>query len=309
MTYSMDIPEHGEIRQSTNFPPHIKRNNQITIVTWNIQYGKELKGIIAYLSSLDADILLLQEADWGNIRTEKKNITKEIANALQYNYIFSPDLEQLYSWKRNFYKKAGQGGGVSGNAILSRLPLSNPFILELPYTDMYNGIIPTRSTIRNFFAPTKGKCIALGASVETGKGIIPVYTTHLEISRATIATRVAQFKSINNNIGNANRVILAGDFNTAAHGIFGLYNIIENYDAWTKKSIFTPEAVYWKKHIIKETNLTDPFNPGTDWTLQVKGLYHAKLDWILTRGLTVIKHEVGSVGYSDHRPLVITVEI
>jgi hypothetical protein len=50
--------------------------------------GYDLPKIIEKLKKIDADIFLLQELDWGCERTKFKNVCKELADALDMNYMF-----------------------------------------------------------------------------------------------------------------------------------------------------------------------------------------------------------------------------
>lgn len=74
------------------------------------------------MKKLGADVLLLQELDWNNKRTGYMNICDEIAKALRMNYLFVCEFIEISSPLRT---ERLQGGGVHGNAILSKFPLSN----------------------------------------------------------------------------------------------------------------------------------------------------------------------------------------
>ena len=95
----------------------------LRVVSWNVNRGLQLNGIIDFLQNSSADLILLQETDVNARRTRHRDIPQEIAHALRMNYIFGREFEELT-----------QGTEASpayhGQTTLSRLPLSNPRILR-----------------------------------------------------------------------------------------------------------------------------------------------------------------------------------
>ena len=93
------------------------------MVDWNIDRGLQLDGVIAFLASTKADLILLQEVDLNARRTRQLNVAREIAQKLRMNYIFGRGFQELT-----------QGSEASpafhGQATLSPWPLSNPRILR-----------------------------------------------------------------------------------------------------------------------------------------------------------------------------------
>ena len=69
----------------------------VRFVTWNINRGLQLQGIIDFLASIRADVIVLQETDVNARRTQRRNVPREIAQALQMNYAFSVTEEGLIS--------------------------------------------------------------------------------------------------------------------------------------------------------------------------------------------------------------------
>lgn len=102
-------------------PQHTHTHTQ-----FNIERGYKLDAIIEELQHVDADILALQELDIDCERTNRRNTVQEIANALQMSYVFVSEFEELHSPVR---APALQGGGVHGNAILSRFPLMDATVV------------------------------------------------------------------------------------------------------------------------------------------------------------------------------------
>ncbi len=308
---TIDPPKPGQFVFSNRYTNSFT-SSSITVLTWNLWHGfhdpNEFPKTLSYIQSMNPDVLLLQEIDWGNERTKKRNLAGEIAKALQMNMAYAPEFLEHYSWRRKLDKKIGQGGGVIGNAILSRFPLQNIKTIDL-YIKPKPIIIPSRILKFKFVDPHSGSRNALLATISVNGKEITLVSTHLEIRKADMDMRILQFKKIGDAVKDNSCVIIGGDFNTAAHGVFGLYNFAENLDAFIKKSIFTPEAVFWEKQIFPKYDLIDPFDKRKDYTIHVGKIWHAKLDWLLSKNLSVLSYKVGEKHASDHKPLIVELSL
>jgi len=74
-------------------PARLKLPDAVRIVNWNINRGQRLNEVIEFLAGAGADLVLLQEADWNAPRTHCRNVAREIAQALQMNYVFGWEFE------------------------------------------------------------------------------------------------------------------------------------------------------------------------------------------------------------------------
>ncbi len=72
----------------------------IRVVSWNINRGLQLNGIINFLGASSADLILLQETDINARRTGRHNIPRKIAQALRMDYIFGREFEELAQGSR-----------------------------------------------------------------------------------------------------------------------------------------------------------------------------------------------------------------
>ena len=154
----------------------------LKIITYNIDFGQLVDKAINELTTLpalkDSDIILLQEMDELGV--------DQIAQALQYNYIYYP--ASIHKHGKNF-----------GNAILSPWPIRQPYKLLLPY---YSITIHQRR-------------IAVRAMIDVGETAVLIYNAHTETYLSTRQHRRDQVAAILNNINPAQaHVIVAGDFNT-----------------------------------------------------------------------------------------------
>jgi endonuclease/exonuclease/phosphatase family metal-dependent hydrolase len=93
-----------------------------------------------------------------------------------------------------------QDDGTDGVAVLSRAPIRDPEVIELPYINVHVN---------------DGRRIALAATIDTAQGPVTVYAVHLE-NRVTVAQRRAQLQPVLDHAAREhNPTIIAGDFNTS----------------------------------------------------------------------------------------------
>src|SRR4051812_29150625 len=100
--------------------------SSLRIVDWNIDRGLQLQGIIEFLASTDADILLLQETDLNARRTHRLNIAEEIARRLQFNYAFGLEFQELVQGSKT-------SPAYHGQTTLSKWPILNPRLIKFSW--------------------------------------------------------------------------------------------------------------------------------------------------------------------------------
>ncbi len=232
--------------------------NYLRIAQWNIERGFNVNAIKTILSNKygyyysyknnlgvnvqsdfkkeledfsKSDIISLNEVDIGMPRTGYKNVVGEIADSLNYNYVFATEFIELnpiiYHQKINPARYLG----LHGNAILSCYPIKSARILRLPecyrwYKDEIQKKSPLESVRRVgakvIFSEeiTKsevrlGGRNALIANIELpNKEIITVVSTHLE-DRCFPDRRFKQFEYLLSNLKSVRRpIVFTGDFNT-----------------------------------------------------------------------------------------------
>ncbi|WP_035352846.1 endonuclease/exonuclease/phosphatase family protein [Edaphobacter aggregans] len=179
----------------------------ILVVDWNIDRGLQLGGIIDFLASTNADLILLQEVDFNARRTHKIDVAQEISRKLQLNYIFGREFQELT-----------QGTRISpafhGQATLSPWPLSNPRILRFRRQSNFwrpRWFLPNIEP----FQERIGGRMALVCDVSIGGRTLVTYNLHLE-SRGDDGLRCSQ---LNETLSDALRyksitpILLAGDLN------------------------------------------------------------------------------------------------
>ena len=191
----------------------------------DLQFKKELEDLSK------SDIISLNEVDIGMPRTKYKNVVREIADSLNYNYVFATEFIEL---NPVIYKQKVDPWhflGLHGNVIISRYPIKSARILRLPqYYDWYGTEIQNKSPLesarrvgaKGVFSEEiikseirHGGRNALIAEIELpNKEIITVVSTHLE-DRCYPDKRFKQFEYLLSNLRSSRGpVVLTGDFNT-----------------------------------------------------------------------------------------------
>ena len=186
--------------------------DSIRVVNWNINRGLRLQGVIEFLASAKADIVLLQESDLNARRTHHLNVAKEIAQKLQMNYMFGREFQELTQGSR-------ASPAYHGQATLSRWPLSNSRILRFQKQSNFwrpRWFLPE---IEPFQERIGGRLAQVCETTIAGKKVV-TYNVHLE-SKGDDALRCSQMEET---LEDARRyeagtpIVLAGDFNFDVSG-------------------------------------------------------------------------------------------
>jgi endonuclease/exonuclease/phosphatase family metal-dependent hydrolase len=252
--------------------------DSIRVVNWNINRGLRLQGIIEFLASAKADVLLLQESDLNARRTHYLNVAKEIAQKLQMNYVFGREFQELTQGSRT-------SPAYQGQVTLSRWPLSNPRIIRFQKQSNFwrpHWFLPEMEPFQERIG---GRLALVCESNIAGKKVV-TYNLHLE-SKGDVALRCSQ---LDETLEDARRyststpIVLAGDLNLDVFSgpASTLVNREQFQDAFADHHVPTTPGSF--------------LDPGKT------------IDWIFARGpLRAIQPQVGrSVSASDHYPLSIT---
>ena len=212
-------------------------------------------------------------------RTNCRNIAQEVAKALQMNYAFACEFEELAQ---------GCCGACAyhGQATLSRLPLSNSRLVRFrAQSDFWypRWFIPTWPP----FQRRLGGRMALVCQIGLAERKLVLYNVHLE-SRGNDSLRYRQFSELCNDIhqfASDGPVVLAGDF---------------NFDLRLE-----PAA-----EALRNLQFDNPFECAGSHAAAVSSRLQPSraIDWILTRGplITSASKLHDSIRASDHWPLSIS---
>jgi endonuclease/exonuclease/phosphatase family metal-dependent hydrolase len=257
------------------------QGDYLRVATWNIERGLEFEAVRAALTNDQkyfrrltpsnrskkfnlaqifeqakqlsrADVIVLNEVDWGLKRTDYRNVVKELALATKMNYAYGVEFVEVdpltlgtetfegeisadkAKMVQNVAVDKSKTLGLHGSAILSRLPLANVRIVRFVnqghdwYQDEKNGVSKLEKGKR------KGAGLVFGEKVErevrrggrmmlladvSNQGIpggkLTIVATHLE-AKAKPNERVKQLEEVLSQVQSIkNPVVLAGDMNTS----------------------------------------------------------------------------------------------
>ena len=182
----------------------------IRVVDWNIDRGARLSEILDFLGGMNADVLTLQEVDINAKRTNRLNIAQEIARALEMNYVFGREFEELTQGSK-------ASPAYHGEATLSRWPISDPRLIRFQKQSNFwqpHWFLPQIEP----FQERLGGRIALVADINIAGQKIVSYNLHLE-SRGNDDLRLSQIDEVLRDAGDydSNSVVMAaGDLNLDA---------------------------------------------------------------------------------------------
>ena len=257
----------------------ITRPDELKVVSWNINRGQHLHGIIEFLSQAAGDLILLQEADRNARRTHGVNVAREIARALEMNYVFGCEFQELTQSRKG-------EPAYHGQATLSRFPLTNSRIIRFQHQSDFwrpQWFIPRLP----YFQRRLGGRMALVSYLPLSDGNLVLYNIHLE-SRGDLTLRCNQLYEIHEDLCRYpvdTPAIVVGDF---------------NFSLCSKQ----------ERRLIQSRKFNNPFDQPccspSDGSLVNAA---SSIDWILTKGpLTASDPKVHrSVRVSDHFPLTLTV--
>lgn len=280
---------------------NIEDYDKLKILTWNIERGANPDALAAHINQVKPDVACLQEVDWGNQRTKNVDVLSRIARSTSMLGFFSVEFFEIQTSDR---LKELAGGGVQGNAILTRVLPKKYFRIELPVAfDWVNAPVSKKEIARR--EKREGARFALCVEFDYfGRSMI-ICSTHFEDKDGGVEGRFAQFKSLTETIRRTTSEgaisILTGDFNTLENWMTSVTRGHQN-----SKSLGKPwyicECSWWKDCLLPETGYVDPFT-HKNWTYKRWTIYREKLDWIVVRNCRVLKYGIGDFNTSDHRPI------
>ncbi|MGA9998222.1 MAG: endonuclease/exonuclease/phosphatase family protein [Pyrinomonadaceae bacterium] len=292
------------LKNRTQVSNSIEGYNKLTVLTWNIERGAKPDALAAYINQVKPDVVCLQEVDWGNQRTKNVDVLDRIARSTSMLGLFSVEFFEIQTPNR---PEMLAGGGVQGNAILTRILPKRYFRIELPVAfDWINTPASKKKIVRR--EKRVGARFALCVEFDYFGRSIVICSTHFEDKDGGMEGRFAQFKSIAETIrkdrSEETISIIAGDFNSLENWVTSLTRTYQNSKSLRKsgKPWYTNECRWWKGCFLPETGYIDPFT-CKNWTYKRSMIYKEKLDWIAVRNCQVLKQGVGDFNTSDHRPI------
>lgn len=279
----------------------LEDHGRLKILAWNIERGANPDALAAYINHVQPDVACLQEVDWGNRRTRNDDVLNRIARSTSMLGLFGVEFFEIQTPGRH---NELAGGGVQGNAILTRFSPKRCFRIELPVAfDWENPPESKRDIVQR--EKRKGARFALCVEFDYfGRSVI-ICSTHLEDKDGGVAGRFAQFKTLAETIRSTTSEddisIVAGDFNSLENW---MTSVTRGHQHSTSlgKPWYISECRWWKDRLLPEVGYADPFTCRS-WTYKRSVIYRERLDWIAVRNCQVLQGGVGDFNTSDHRPL------
>lgn len=289
--------------RGSNSSRHASRDG-LRVLCWNIERGYEPDVVAEYVAQLDPDVACLQEVDWGNARTEYLDVLDYLANKTGLQGIFGIEFFEL----ETPYRTAElAGGGVHGNAILSRFDFSDSYRIELPVIFDWEAPPSSEKSVA-LLQKRLGSRFALCAGIECCGSRFTFCSAHLENIGGDLDGRVVQLQSLVSQVDErtAHTVhVIAGDFNTLGSWLTQLAHITQSPRT---KPWYMSECSWWEKRILPGTGYSHT-SGCSEWTFRAFGFYRQKLDWILvSKPLNILRHGVGDFHSSDHRPIWVDIQ-
>lgn len=288
-------------------PKQTKSSAKIRILSWNIAGGRRPELIAEQISGFSPDVVCLQEVDWGNAQTERQDVLEVLTNRLEMLGLFAIEFFEVASPLRS---RRRAGGGVSGNALLTRLQPTAQFRVDLPVVVDWQGgdddfALSWRVRRRMRLEPRIGHRCGIAADFIIGPHKLVVCSVHFEDKHGGVSGRWSQFRHAVKAVQDRNRepdvAVVAGDFNTIDSRLSRLVTGDRSSHS-PGKPVHLAEAAWWKQTLMPTLGFRDPFSTSA-WTFRVPLLFREKLDWIAVKGATVIDRGIGPRGSSDHRPI------
>jgi endonuclease/exonuclease/phosphatase family metal-dependent hydrolase len=192
-------------------PPPPSSLERVLAVHWNIEHGnwyEQVEGALLSHPMLQAaDVLFFNEIDLGMARAGNRDVAGDLAGALGLYGCWAPLFLETTVGRDDDAQTAGDGQnqeGLFGVAILSRWPIGEVRIIDLPSPERY------QFDLERMY----GRHIGLVATIERPGAPFVAVSTHLEVHR-TRRDRARQIRDLTAGLrAVAHPVILAGDFNS-----------------------------------------------------------------------------------------------
>ncbi len=189
------------------------RPASVRVLAYNFERGLDLDAQIDAIQRdpdfPPPDVILASEVDRGCSRTGYRDVTRDLAEALQMDYVFGVEFVELP-------RDAGGGGAIDetcehGNAILSRYPIGNVALLR--HAQNRSWYIPPEER-DGAGEPRLGGRMALRATVDFAGRAATFYVVHFESSLDAQDIQAAQAVEIaEDGLAQPGPVVVGGDTN------------------------------------------------------------------------------------------------
>lgn len=234
------------------------------------KHEQRLKEIAELLRKNSADIVILNEVDFNSVWSHSIDQAKFIAKHAGYRYVAQQrnlDFRVLF-WKLDF-----------GNAILSRFPIENPEVIDLPDYSLWETV-------------AAGKKRALKATITVNKQPVEVIACHLSHRSEDLRVRSAEIINKATDKTPAPSLV-GGDLNSTLPGLPQC-----NTDSQGRNAIKTFLKSGYFETRQQKINSENDFTFSSDKPRSV-------IDWVfVSKPMYLLDVTVLDSKLSDHRPIV-----
>ena len=220
-------------------PPPTSTRDRVLAVQWNIEHGNWYEQVERALTThpllQSADIVMMNEVDLGAARAANRDVARDLAHALGFHGCWAPmALETTLGRDDDERMAAGRANeeGLVGVAILSRWPLGEARIVELPSPE----------NVQFDLERMYGRHVGLVVEVRRPSAPFVAVSVHLEVHR-TRADRARQMQTLMAALRQETRpIILAGDFNSHTFNRGRWWDIFANAGVmltWTNRAVLS----------------------------------------------------------------------
>jgi endonuclease/exonuclease/phosphatase family metal-dependent hydrolase len=240
-------------------------------MTWNVLYKEKAENILSLIQEINPDILCCQEITTDSHINPKRDVPKEINQALNGEYRYYEVLSSLDNQP-----------GSMGNAIISKFPIveSRSILVQEGGDDI------------NYSAQNRGY---LETSIKIDGKVLTIGTTHLSYVDGFVETETRNKeadKLLDFIKGNKKRYVIMGDFNSApgSSTVKKIEAKLKSVGPDNKRPTFTTKPFRHNDFIVN----------GLEW----------RLDYIFASpDIKVLSSKIINTDYSDHLPILAEIEI
>lgn len=214
---SLADPRRIEARiEAGSFAPEGQSlGSAIHMVAWNLERGMHLdrqRDLLRTDPDLRrADVILLSEADRGCCRTGGRNVTRDLAEALEMHFAFAVQYVELPRPPSRTPTNDAPTTCEHGNAILSRVPLLDPTQLRHARTVDW---------FRHPREPRLGGAVSLRAGVQWGEDVLQLYSVHFDSGLRNDGLRASQARElVADASAHTGPVVFGGDMNAFPYAV------------------------------------------------------------------------------------------
>jgi endonuclease/exonuclease/phosphatase family metal-dependent hydrolase len=255
------------------------------VSAWNLERCLFVEDSASHLANSEPALVLLSEMDNGMARTAQRNTTADLTTALGMTYAYGVEFVEIglgSDTERDFCVDQSNERGFHGNGMVSATPIADPFMIRLWGERLWRNDVDQ---------PRIGERCAVGGVITTAAGPFVAVSVHLE-SATTALYRERQMKELIDTVEATFRglpILIGGDLNTGNHA---------GGDFEAEGLFAMSEARGFSRHGGPIGEMTTRPSLITRWPERAM-----KLDWFLSRGLTISHSSIISSLDGNGRPL------